>query len=149
MNLYIASDHAGYELKFSIVSLLLDEFKQYEVFDCGTYSDESVDYPYYAEYVCEKVLNNKNSLGILICGTGIGMSIAANKVKGIRAALCNDIYTATLCRKHNDANVLAMGSRVVGIGVAIQIIRAFLESKFEEDRHITRIDMIKKIEDKN
>lgn len=149
MNLYIASDHAGYELKFNLVSLLLEEFKDYEVFDCGPYSDESVDYPDYAEHVCEKVLNDKGSFGILVCGTGVGMSIAANKVNGIRAALCNDIYTAALCRQHNDANILCMGSRVIGTGVATQVIKTFLESKFEEGRHTTRIDMIKKIEDKN
>ena len=148
MNLYIASDHAGYELKFNLVSYLLENFKDYEVFDCGPYSDESVNYPDYAEKVCNNVLNNKDSLGILICGTGIGMSIAANKVDGIRAALCNDIFTSKLSRQHNNANVLAMGSRVIGYGVACEIIDNFLNSKFEGGRHKDRLKLIIDIEKK-
>ncbi len=149
MNLYIASDHAGYELKFNLVSLLLEEFSDYEIFDCGSYSDESVDYPNFAEHVCEKVLSNKDSLGILVCGTGIGMSIAANKVNGIRAALCNDVYSARLAREHNDANILTLGSRVVGLGVALDIVKAFLKGEFKNGRHTDRLEIIKEIENRN
>ena len=148
MNLYIASDHAGYELKFYLVSLLLKDFKEYDVFDCGPYSDDSVNYPDYAEKVCENVLNNENSLGILICGTGIGMSIAANKINGIRAALCNDIYSSKLSRQHNDSNVLVIGSRVIGYGVASEIVETFLNSTFEGGRHKDRLDLVKKLEQK-
>lgn len=149
MKLYIASDHAGYELKFNLVSFLLKNFQEYEVFDCGAYSEESVDYPDYAEKVCENVVNNKDSLGILVCGTGIGMSIAANKVNGIRAALCNDIFTARLSRQHNNANVLVMGARVIGNGVATEIVKSFLDTTFEGGRHLNRIGLINKIEEKN
>ncbi len=149
MKLYIASDHAGYELKFNLVSFILENFSEYELFDCGPYSEEAVDYPDYAKKVCENVLNDKNSFGILICGTGIGMSIAANKFKGIRAALCNDIFTSSLSREHNDANVLVMGSRVIGMGVAKEIINNFLNSKFQGERHIERLNLIKDIEEKN
>lgn len=149
MNLYIASDHAGYELKFYLVSLLLKDFKEYNVFDCGPYSDDSVNYPDYAEKVCENVLNNENSLGILICGTGIGMSIAANKINGIRAALCNDIYSSKLSRQHNDSNVLVIGSRVIGYGVASEIVGTFLNSTFEGGRHTDRLNLVKKLEQKS
>ncbi len=149
MNLYIASDHAGYELKFNLVSFILENFNEHDLFDCGPYSDEAVDYPDYAQKVCENVTGYENSMGILICGTGIGMSIAANKFKGIRAALCNDIFTANLCRQHNDANVLVMGSRVLGIGIAKEITKSFLNCKFEGGRHKERINLIKNIEQKN
>lgn len=149
MELYIGSDHAGYEFKAEVISHILQYFSDYDLYDCGVYSDESVDYPDYAQKVCDKVLNNPNSLGILICGTGIGMSIAANKIKGIRAALCNDTYSAKLSRQHNNANVLVMGSRVVGYGVAEDIIENFLNSKFLEGRHAERLNLIKEIENKN
>lgn len=149
MNLFIASDHAGYELKFNLVSYILENFSEHELFDCGPYSEEVVDYPEYAQKVCENVLKDKNSLGILICGTGVGMSIAANKFKGIRAALCNDIFTSSLSRQHNDSNVLVMGSRVIGIGVAKEIINNFINSKFEGNRHSERLNLIKEIEEKN
>lgn len=146
MKIYIGSDHAGYELKFNLVSFIMESFPKYEVFDCGPYSDDSVDYPDFAGKVCKNVLNG-NSLGILICGTGLGMSIAANKFKGIRAALCNDLFTAKLSRQHNDANVLALGSRVVGYGVATEIVRNFLTNKFDGGRHIDRLNLIKDIEE--
>lgn len=149
MNLYIGSDHAGYEFKSEVSSYILQKFSDYELFDCGTYSDNVVDYPDYAQKVCENVLSNHGSFGILICGTGIGMSIAANKIKGIRAALCNDTYSAKLSRQHNNANVLVIGSRVIGFGVAKDIIENFLNNKFLEGRHFQRINLIKNIENKN
>ncbi len=150
MKIYIGSDHAGYELKFNLVSFIMESFPEYEVFDCGTYSDDSVDYPDFAQKVCENVLNdNRNSLGILICGTGLGMSIAANKFKGIRAALCNDLFTAKLSRQHNDANVLVLGSRVIGYGVATEVVRNFLTTEFDGGRHIDRLNMIKEIEERD
>ncbi len=149
MNIYISSDHAGYELKFNLVSMLIEEFKNHEVFDCGPYSEELVDYPTFAEKVCENVLFNEGSLGILICGTGIGMSIAANKIKGIRAALCNDIFSASLARQHNNANVLVLGSRVIGNGLAQEIVTSFLQSEFEGGRHSERLALIKNLENRN
>ena len=149
MNIYIASDHAGYELKFNLVSFILKNFSDHDVFDCGPYSDESVDYPEYAEKVCDNVLKDKNSLGILICGTGIGMSISANKIKGIRAALCNDIFTSKLSRQHNDSNVLVLGSRVIGFGVATEIVKNLINCDFEGGRHASRLELIKRIEQKN
>lgn len=150
MKIYIGSDHAGYELKFNLVSFIMESFPEYEVFDCGPYSDDSVDYPDFAQKVCGNVLNNNgDSLGILICGTGLGMSIAANKFKGIRAALCNDLFTAKLSRQHNDANVLVLGSRVIGYGVATEVVRNFLTSEFDGGRHIDRLNLIKGIEERN
>ena len=149
MNIYISSDHAGYELKFNLVSMLIEEFKNHEVFDCGPYSEELVDYPTKEEKVCENVLFNEGSLGILICGTGIGMSIAANKIKGIRAALCNDIFSARLARQHNNANVLVLGSRVIGNGLAQEIVTSFLQSEFEGGRHSERLALIKNLENRN
>lgn len=149
MNIYISSDHAGYELKFDLISMMVEKFKDYEVFDCGPYSEESVDYPVFAEKTCEKVLSDVQSLGILICGTGIGMSIAANKIKGIRAALCNDIFSASLARKHNDANILVLGSRVIGSGLAQEIVASFLQNKFEGGRHSERLALIKNLENRN
>lgn len=149
MNIYIGSDHAGYEFKINLVSHIIEKFSDYEIFDCGTYTDETVDYPDYAEKVCENVLKNENSLGILICGTGIGMSIAANKINGIRAALCSDSFTSKFSRKHNNSNVLVLGSRVVGFGVATDIVENFLNNKFDGDRHLDRLDLIEKLERKN
>lgn len=146
MNLYVGSDHAGYEFKSNLIEFLLKNFNDYNVYDCGPYSPESVDYPDYAEKVCKNVLENESSLGILICGTGIGMSIGANKIKGIRAALCNDIFSAKLSRQHNDANVLVMGARVVGFGVGMEIVKNFLSSKFEGGRHAERLNLIANIE---
>lgn len=149
MNIYIGSDHAGYEFKINLTSYIIEKFSDYNVFDCGPYTDDTVNYPNYAEKVCRNVLGNENSLGILICGTGIGMSIAANKIKGIRAALCNDSYTSKLSRKHNNSNVLVLGSRVIGFGIAKDIVEKFLESKFDGERHIDRLNLIKDLERKN
>ncbi len=137
----IGSDHGGFNLKEEIIKYLKENnipFKDY-----GTYSTEAVDYPIYAKKVAEDVANNKLDKGILICGTGIGISIAANKVKGIRAALCHDVFSAKATREHNNANILAMGERVIGVGLALEIVKTFLETPFSnEERHIKRINMI-------
>lgn len=146
MRIALGADHGGFELKEEIKRYLEDN--KYEIKDFGTYSNESCDYPDYAIKVSEAVLNKEATLGILICGTGIGISIAANKVSGIRAALCSDTFSARLTREHNDANILAMGARVVGAGLAIDIVKAFLNSEFEGDRHIRRIEKITAIENK-
>ena len=137
MKYYIATDHAGIEFKSFIKSLL--EERGHEVADLGPFSTDRVDYPDYAKKVCHSVLEDAGSKGILICGTGIGMSLAANKVKGIRAALCHDAYTASMARAHNDANVLVMGARVLGYGTAESIVDAWLAAEFEGGRHADRI----------
>ncbi len=110
--------------------------------DIGVHTSQSVDYPMIAFELCEKVLNSRNAMGVLICGTGIGMSIAANKVSGIRAAACSDSYSASMSRKHNDSNVLCFGSRVVGSEVAIDMVDKWLSSKYESGRHSRRVGMI-------
>ena len=137
MKFYIATDHAGLELKNWTVEFLKE--KGFEVEDLGPYTSDRVDYPDFANKVCEAVLADKNSQGILICGSGIGMSMTANRHRGIRAALCHDAYTATMARAHNDANVLCFGERIVGKGVAESIINAWLESTFEGGRHTGRV----------
>ncbi|MDO5039604.1 ribose 5-phosphate isomerase B [Clostridium sp.] len=146
MKIALGSDHGGYNLKNEIISYLKEN--GYETKDFGTYSTESCDYPDYALKVAEAVANNEFEFGILVCGTGIGISISANKVPGIRAALCSDTFSAHATREHNNANILALGERVVGTGLAIDIVKTFLNSKFEGDRHQRRIDKISKIEEK-
>ncbi|WP_200763927.1 ribose 5-phosphate isomerase B [Nitrosophilus alvini] len=141
---YIASDHAGFEVKDFAKEILLK--KGYIVEDLGPKSAERVDYPDFAEKVAMKVAQNQNSFGVLICGTGIGMSIAANKVKGIRAALCHDAYTAAMARAHNDANILCFGERVVGKGVIESIIDAWSKTEFEGGRHAGRVEKIMNLE---
>ena len=144
MKVAIASDHGGFELKQEILALLNElevEFK-----DFGCYTTDSVDYPDYALEVANAVTANEFERGILICGTGIGISIAANKVKGIRCALVHDLFSAEATRLHNDSNVLAMGGRVIGPGLAREIVRVWLATGFEGDRHIKRLDKISKIE---
>lgn len=137
----IGSDHGGYELKTEIMAHLKE--KGIEFKDFGSYSKESCDYPVYAKKVAESILSKECSLGILVCGTGIGISITANKIKGIRAALCHDCFSAEATRLHNDANILALGGRVVGPGLALKIVDTFLETPFSEDeRHIRRISQI-------
>src|SRR3990172_1089435 len=131
--IFIGADHAGFELKGKIIEHLKE--KNIKLEDEGTYSEESVDYPDFAKKVAEKVLNNKNALGILICGTGIGISIAANKVNGIRAALCTNEIMAEYARKHNNANVLCIGARIVGEELAWSIVNTFLSNEFEGGRH--------------
>ena len=144
---FIGCDHAALDMKNEIAQYL--EIKGYSVCDEGTYTNNSVDYPEYAEKVANAVKNTQGSLGILICGTGIGMSLAANKVKGIRAAAVSEVYSAKLTRQHNDANIVCIGARVIGIETAKMIVDAFLETEFEGGRHKTRVDMITAIEGKN
>lgn len=143
MKFYIATDHAGVDLKDYTVELLKQ--KGHEVVDLGPYDKERVDYPDYAVKVCESVLADQGSQGILICGSGIGMSMAANRHSGIRAALCHDAYTAGVARGHNDANVLCFGERIVGKGVAESILDAWLAGSFEGGRHCGRVEKIEAI----
>ena len=145
MNITIGSDHGAVALKDE-VKMVLKEYEDIRVTDVGTFGTESVDYPDIAEKVCADVTSGKADLGIVLCGTGIGISIAANKVKGIRCALCNDVYSAKKAREHNNANVLAMGGRVLGFGPAGEIVRAFVESSFEGGRHARRVNKIMAIE---
>ncbi|WP_297455178.1 ribose 5-phosphate isomerase B [Persephonella sp.] len=147
MKVAIGSDHAGFDYK-EIVKKHLEE-KGFEVIDKGTYSKESVDYPIFGEAVAQAVASGEADRGIVICGTGIGISISANKVKGIRAALCTNEYMARMARKHNDANILAFGARVLGIDVALGIVDVFFETEFEGGRHERRVNEIKNIEEKN
>ncbi len=142
----MASDHAGFDLKNTLVEQLKND--GYDVEDAGTYSKDSCDYPVFAEKACRYMLDGKAELCILVCGTGIGMSMAANKVKGIRAACCSDTYSAKFTRLHNDANVLCMGARVVGEGLAYEIAKVFLETEFEGGKHLRRINMISDLENK-
>lgn len=146
MKLAIGSDHAGLSLKNEIIEHLKSKGIEYE--DFGTYTLESCDYSDYAEKVAEDVLSKKSELGILVCGTGIGISIAANKVPGIRAAVCTDTFSAHASREHNDANILALGARVIGTGVALDIVDTFLGSTFQGGRHAVRIGKISNIEKK-
>ena len=140
MRFYIATDHAGYALKEYVKEYVSS--KGHEIIDLGPDSDARVDYPDFARKCAEAVVSDTGSFGILICGTGIGISIAANKVAGIRAALCHDAYTATMTRAHNDANILAFGERVVGKGVIESMIDAFCDTEFEGGRHAGRVDKI-------
>ena len=142
----IGSDHAGYEMKLAIIEHLKKRGEQFEDFGC--YSNESVDYPEYGKKVAHAVASGEYEKGILICGTGIGISIAANKIHGIRAALCNDVYSAIMSRQHNNANVLAMGGRVTGFGPAGEIVRAWLTTDFEGGRHERRVNKIMALEGK-
>ena len=141
MKLAIGCDHAAVDFKNKIIAYLTD--LGYTCEDFGTYTDESCDYPVYADKVCNAVTGGGFDKGILICGTGIGISITANKIKGIRCALCHDCFSAKATRLHNDANMLAMGARVVGQGLAIEIVKNFLATDFSnEERHIRRIKQI-------
>lgn len=146
MKIAIGSDHGGFNLKNEIVKHLQTKGIQHN--DFGTLTEQSCDYPEFALKVAEEVAGKNYDLGILVCGTGIGISIAANKVTGIRAAVCGDTFSAHACREHNNANILALGQRVVGVGLAIDIVDAFLNSNFEGDRHQKRIDKIAEIEKK-
>ena len=147
MNITIGSDHGAVDLKEE-VKMVLHEFSDIQVTDVGTFGKESVDYPDIAEKVCADIVSGKADRGIVLCGTGIGISIAANKINGIRAALCTDVYSAIMSRKHNDANVLAMGGRVTGIGPAGEIVRAWIRTAFEGGRHARRVDKIMALEQK-
>lgn len=147
MKIAIGSDHAGFELKEEIRNYLED--KGYEYIDCGVYNTDSADYPIQAKLTCDKIISGECDRGILCCGTGIGISIAANKVKGIRAACCSDYFSAKYTRLHNDANVLCMGSRVIGKGEALELVEVFLNTEFEGGRHQRRIDLITALENEN
>lgn len=137
----LGCDHGGYELMQEIIKYL--EEKGYEYKNFGTFSEASVDYPVYAKAVAKAITGGECDRGILVCGTGIGISIAANKFPGIRAALCTDCFMAQATREHNDANILALGGRVVGAGLALKIVETFLETPFSNDeRHIRRIKAI-------
>jgi ribose 5-phosphate isomerase B len=144
MKFYVATDHAGVDLKDYTVELLKQ--KGHEVVDLGPFDKERVDYPDYAVKVAQSVLADSASQGILICGSGIGMSMAANRFHGIRAALCHDAYTAQVARGHNDANILCFGERIVGKGVAESIIDSWISSSFEGGRHCGRVDKIEAIQ---
>ena len=144
MKLAIGCDHGGYNLKERLKKYLQD--KKIEVVDCGTNSTERVDYPDYAEKVGKMVAGGKVDRGILVCGTGIGMSIAANKVTGIRAAVCGDCYSAQKAREHNDANILCLGERVIGFGLAEQILDTYLNNEFLGSYHRARVEKIMNIE---
>lgn len=135
----IASDHGGYNLKNDIINYLKEA--GYDVEDYGCYNTDSCDYPVYAKLVANEVAQSGNR-GILVCGTGIGMSIAANKINGIRASHCTDTYSAKMTRKHNDSNILCLGERITGMGLALDIVDVWLNTEFEGGRHQKRIDMI-------
>ena len=136
----VASDHGGYELKLEILKHLKERGAEYEDFGCD--STLSVDYPDFCIPACKAVLEGRCSRAVLICGTGIGMSMCANKIHGIRAALCSDTFSARMTRMHNDANALCMGARVIGAGLACDIVDLFLDTEFEGGRHITRINKV-------
>ncbi|MGX6590577.1 ribose 5-phosphate isomerase B [Cetobacterium ceti] len=140
MKIALGADHGGYQLKEIIKKHL--ESKGYDVVDKGTYSTDSVDYPDYAKAVATAILENEVERGILVCGTGIGISIAANRFKGIRAALCNNTTMAKLTREHNNANILALGGRMTGDVLALEMVDVFLNTEFQGGRHQTRIDKI-------
>lgn len=140
----IGADHGGFELKNKIVKWL--EENGYDVKDFGIHENKSVDYPDIAEVVCKSITSGECDRGILVCGTGIGISIAANKIKGIRAAVCGDIYSAAMTKRHNNANVITLGGRVVGEDVGIEIVKAWLTNEFEGGRHQNRIDKITNLE---
>ncbi|MGO4987688.1 ribose 5-phosphate isomerase B [Gallicola sp. Sow4_E12] len=144
MKIAIASDHGGFDLKDIIVEYLKE--KGYEVTDYGISENKRVDYPDYAALVADGISKGKEELGILICGTGLGMSIAANKISGIRAACVSDSFSAKMAREHNNANILCFGGRVVGDEVAKTLVDAFLEAEFAEGRHSTRVDKIMSFE---
>ena len=144
MNIALGADHAGWTLKESLKAWLLEH--GHDVIDFGTHSPESVDYPDYAAQVAESVAVGKVERGVLVCGTGLGMAIAANKVPGIRAVPCNDLLAARMSREHNDANVLALGGRLVGREAAIEILALWLDTPFAGGRHCPRLDKIAALE---
>jgi len=140
MQIALGCDHGGFELKKELVPLL--ERLGHTIVDLGTYSEESVDYPDFADQVCAAIKDGRCARGILICGTGIGMSIAANRHRHIRAALCHEAFTARMSREHNDANVLCLGARVLGNAIALDIVKVWLATEFAGGRHLRRINMM-------
>ena len=145
MKIVIGSDHGGFHLKEVLKQHLAERGIEFN--DAGTYTEDSCDYPDIARKVCREITEGKAEGGILVCGTGIGMSMAANKVKGIRAALCGDVFSATMSREHNDANVICMGERVLGPGLAVSILDAWLDTEFAGGRHARRVNKIMAIEE--
>ena len=143
----IASDHGGFALKQELMAQLTKDGIAFE--DLGTYTEESCDYPAYAEKLCRGVAAGTYEKGILVCGTGIGMSMTANKIRGIRCALCSDCFSAEMTRRHNDANVLALGGRVLGAELARRIMSIFLATPFDGGRHQRRIDQMMALEERN
>lgn len=142
--LYIGSDHGGFGLKEHLKGYFEKNNVLFE--DIGVYTQESFDYPIIAKKLCNEVIRDKNNKGILICGTGVGICIAANKVHGIRAALCSDAYVSEMSRKHNNANVLCIGGRVLDNDKGVDIVKSFLSTDFEGGRHLRRVDQIMEIE---
>ncbi len=145
MKIAIGNDHAAVEMKKEVTAHL--EAQGYTVVNFGTDTGESCDYPVYGKRVADAVAKKECDLGVLICGTGVGISLAANKVKGIRAAVCSEPYSAQMTRTHNDANIICFGARVVGIATALSIVDAFLSASFEGGRHQKRVDMLTAIEE--
>ena len=141
MDIIIGADHAGFDLK-ERCKTFLEKSGQYKVKDIGVFSRQSYDYPKIAHRVAQAVSNGECNVGILVCGSGIGMSMVANRYKGVRAALCHNIYSARMSRLHNDANILTMGGRVTGVDLALEILDQFLETEFEGGRHRSRVDQI-------
>lgn len=146
MKIAIGCDHGGFEHKNAIKSHLLE--RGFEVADCGIYENVSVDYPDIAVKVCEEITSGRCERGILVCGTGIGMSLTANKIKGIRAAALSDHFSAKYTRLHNNSNILCLGGRVVGIGTALELADLFIDTEFEGGRHQRRLDKIAELENK-
>ena len=140
LKVVVGSDHGGFEYKQAVTEFL--KSKNIEYIDIGTYSKDSCDYPVIAQKAAEKIISGEANRGILICGTGIGMSIAANKIKGIRAALCHDTFSARATRAHNNSNVLCFGQRVIGECLALDIVEMWLKTDFDGGRHQKRIDML-------
>ena len=140
MNIVLGCDHGGFTLKKEILQFLVRS--GYEVNDVGCYSEDSVDYPEFADKVCTEIIEGRSSYGILVCGTGIGMSIAANRHRQIRAALCHESFSARMSREHNNANVLCLGDRVLGVAIALDIVKVWLETEFVGGRHLRRITMM-------
>ncbi|MCF8128442.1 MAG: ribose 5-phosphate isomerase B [Deltaproteobacteria bacterium] len=141
MNIMIGSDHGGFELK-EVCREFMETLPDCDVTDAGTFSEDSMDYPQVAHKVARAVSEGEFTRGILICGTGIGMSVTANRYPGVRACLCHNLFTARLSREHNDANILVMGGRVIGKGIAIEMVKLFLQTPFEGGRHELRLNQI-------
>ena len=146
MKIAVASDHGGFQLKKQLAVYL--QKNGYSYHDFGIFTDEAVDYPDFALQVAQAVAGGEYALGVICCGTGVGVSIVANKVPGIRAANCNDTFSARLSREHNDANVLTLGERVLGCGLALEVLAAFLQGRYLGGRHACRVEKIKEIEAK-
>ena len=143
----MGSDHGGFQMKKELAVFI--ESLGHEVIDIGSYTDESVDYPIYGRAAAEKVAGGEADCAVLICGTGFGLSLAANKVRGIRCVNCTDVYTAKLSRMHNDSNALSLGARVIGIETAKMIVETWLSAEFEGGRHLPRVNMLREIEEQN